>query len=116
VGRVSIQHQAPTPALAILLGGDAGGGVEEGLWPRLIIILSVLPPLHRWRGNERKAIDWWPVMSYINSETKESVSNFCEQRLDYMISKEMKPVQIDVINTKVIHMINRVPIEVRSYY
>lgn len=107
-------HSKPSMALGILLAGDRWSCVTEVavamINDKIVGIATIAPDGEQMSGKPTI------VAIYVLYEHRKAGVGYqlFETAVDYMLSKELEPIRVDVMNSKVLRMINRLPIEKRQ--
>lgn len=104
----------PSMALGLLLGGDRWSCVDEVTLATVdgeIVGIATIAP----HGEEMSGTPTI-VAIYVAHEFRSSSIGFelLEASVDYMLAKGLEPIRIDVMNSKVSRMIDRLPMEKRQ--
>lgn len=104
----------PSVALATLLAGDRWSCVTEVVAAKLadeIVGIATIAP-----NGEQMSGEPTIVAIYVLRECRGSGIGYqlLEAAVDYMLSKGLEPIRVDILHSKVSRMINRLPIEKRQ--
>ncbi len=109
---VHLLHDAnPGMAIGLLLSGDRWSCVEEvvlAVVKKKIVGIATIAPLGEMRTGEPTIVGLYILHDYRGQGIGFSLLT---ATINYMLSKNMEPIRLDVMNSKISRMIDRLSIE-----
>ena len=110
----SLHSAKPSMALGILLAGARWDCVTESVVAKVngkVVGIATIAPKGEQMSGEPTI-----VAIYVLHEYRGEGIGFrlFEKAIDYMLQKGLEPIRVNVLNSKVLHMINRLPVEKRQ--